>query len=121
TCVTTGSRGGLGHRSYRACGGTPRDGVRSADLTEGGSMRLYIRLSIAAAIVLMPSSLSATQANANNDPHREFLPAGPVDLPAGFCDFPTHYDVVSNKEYGTFTTLADGTLRLKETGSFKIR
>jgi hypothetical protein len=57
---------------------------------------------------------------ANNDPHRVFLPAGPVDLPAGFCSFPTHYDVVANKEYGKITTLPDGTTVIVLTGSFKM-
>ena len=58
---------------------------------------------------------------ANNDPHRVFLPGAPLDLPAGFCSFPTHYDVVANNEYGKFTTLADGTVRLHETGTLKVR
>jgi hypothetical protein len=84
-------------------------------------MRLSIRLSIVAAIIALGGTLLVGPANANNDPHRVFLPSGPIDLPAGFCAFPTHYDVVTNKEYGTFTTLADGTVSLKESGDLKVR
>jgi hypothetical protein len=84
-------------------------------------MRLVTSLALAGALVLVPAALAVGPALANNDPHRVFLPSGPVDLPAGFCSFPTHYDVVANKEYGKFTTLADGTVRLKETGKLKLR
>jgi hypothetical protein len=66
-------------------------------------------------------AVTAAPALANKDPHRVFLPSGPLDLPAGYCSFPTHYDVVVNKEYGKITTLADGTTRIHETGSFKVR
>jgi hypothetical protein len=58
---------------------------------------------------------------ANSDPHRVFLPAGPVDLPVGFCSFPVHIDVVANKEYGKITTMPDDTTIIKVTGTFKVR
>jgi hypothetical protein len=64
--------------------------------------------------------ITAAPALANNDPHRVFLPAGPLDFPAGFCSFPLHSDVLVNKEYGKITTLPDGTTVIKLTGSFKV-
>ena len=72
-------------------------------------------------VVCVLGAVTASPALANNDPHRVFLPAGPVDLPVGFCRFPTHYEVVANKEYGKITTLSDGTLIIRETGALKLR
>ena len=85
-----------------------------------------MRRTFAAIVALSLSTVAlgiagAGPALANNDPHRVFLPSGPLDLPAGFCSFPTHYDIVANNEYGKFTTLADGTVVLHETGSLKVR
>jgi hypothetical protein len=85
-------------------------------------MRRILAVTVALSITtIAPALAGAGPALANNDPHRVFLPGAPLDLPAGFCSFPTHYDVVADKEYGKFTTLADGTVVLHETGSFKVR
>ena len=48
------------------------------------------------------------------------LGAPPLDLPAGFCSFPVHLEPVVNKEYGTFTTSADGATIIKESGVLKF-
>jgi len=74
-----------------------------------------------ALLIALTSLAIAPPALANNDPHRVFLPAGPVDLPVGFCSFPTHLDVVANKEYGKITTSPDGTTIIEETGTLKLR
>ncbi len=71
-------------------------------------------------VVCTSGVLTAAPALANNDPHRVFLPAGPLDFPAGFCSFPVHSEVLVNKEYGKFTTLPDGTTIIKLSGSFKV-
>jgi hypothetical protein len=85
-------------------------------------VRLFSRLAFVVALAALGSAMIGPgSALANNDPHRVFLAAGSVDLPKGFCAFPTHYDVVVNKEYGTITTLADGTVSVKESGKLKIR
>jgi hypothetical protein len=79
------------------------------------------RFGVFAVLVASLGVVTAPQALANNDPHRVFLPSGPVTLPVGFCSFRTHYDIVANKEYGKITTLPDGTTIIKETGTLKIR
>ncbi len=77
---------------------------------------------VTGALLLTLTSLAiASPAMANSDPHRVFLPAGPVDLPMGFCSFPVHIDILANKEYGKITTLSDGTTIIKETGTLKDR
>jgi hypothetical protein len=82
-------------------------------------MKRFALLVTGALLVALTSLAAAPSALANNDPHRVFLPAGPVDLPVGFCSFPVHIDVVANKEYGKITTLPDGTTIIKETGTLK--
>ena len=62
--------------------------------------------------------ITAAPASANNDPHRVFLPAGPVDLGAEYCGFAVRLDFPVNKEYETVSTLPDGSLLEKVTGSF---
>ncbi|MDP9235386.1 MAG: hypothetical protein M3P01_12685 [Actinomycetota bacterium] len=84
-------------------------------------MRRFALLVTGALLLGLTGLVTAPPALANNDPHRVFLPAGPVDLPVGFCSFPTHLDVVANKEYGKITTLPDGTTIIEETGTFKLR
>jgi hypothetical protein len=59
----------------------------------------------------------ATSASGNNDPHRQFLPAAPFDVPAAVCGFPIHVEIPVNREYGTFSTGADGSTIVKVTGS----
>jgi hypothetical protein len=84
-------------------------------------MRRFGVFAVLGLLVCSLGAVTAPSALANNDPHRVFLPAGPVDLPVGYCSFPTHIDVVANKEYGKITTLPDGTTIIKETGTFKTR
>lgn len=71
-------------------------------------------------LLVVASVFAPAPAMANNDPHRVFLEAGPLDLPIGYCDFPVHGEVIANNEYGKFTTLADGTVVLRVTGKFKV-
>jgi hypothetical protein len=64
--------------------------------------------------------VTAAPASANNDPHRSFLPAAPFDLPGGtggICAFPVHVAFPDNNEYGTTSTLPDGSTLLKVTGT----
>jgi hypothetical protein len=84
-------------------------------------MKRFALLVTAALLLALTSLATAPPALANNDPHRVFLPAGPVDLPVGFCSFPVHIDVVANKEYGKITTLPDGTTIIKVAGTLKLR
>jgi hypothetical protein len=89
---------------------------------EGVTVR---RMSVVAVFVGLLVGLlgvvSAAPALANNDPHRFFVPAGDVDLPAGFCSFPTHYELLANKVYVKATTLPDGSVALKGTGALRFR
>lgn len=88
---------------------------------KGVKMRRFLSAAVLVSLFLSAlGAISAAPAGANNDPHRVFLPAGPVDLPAGYCDFPTHYDILANKEYGKITELPDGTTVIHETGTFKV-
>jgi hypothetical protein len=77
-------------------------------------MRRFVPLLIAimAVMLIAPASVSA-----NNDPHRDFMPAAPFDLPAGFCAFPVHVAFPVNREYATTSTLRDGSTVVKVTGS----
>jgi hypothetical protein len=70
--------------------------------------------------VALIALLAPVSVSANNDPHRTFLAATPLDLPAGFCSFPVHLDFPVNKEYGTFSTTADGSTMIKVTGSLVV-
>ena len=77
--------------------------------------------------VVLPAALSMgallaapASASANNDPHRVYEPAGPVDLPAGYCDFPVHLEFPVDREYGTVSTLPDGSTVITTTGSFIV-
>lgn len=67
------------------------------------------------ALLMIPISGSA-----NNDPHRTPVPAGPIDLPAGYCSYPVHLDFPVNKEYQTVTTAPDGSTVSIVTGSLKV-
>jgi hypothetical protein len=78
-------------------------------------------------VVVLPAALSMcallaapASASANNDPHRFYEPAGPVDLPAGYCDFPVHLEFPVDREYGTVSTLPDGSTVNKTTGSLTV-
>lgn len=79
-------------------------------------LRAFLAASAAvAALVVGPGSGSA-----NNDLHRIFEPAGPFDLPAGYCAFPVHLDFPADREYGTLTTLPDGSTVIETTGSLMV-
>jgi len=54
---------------------------------------------------------------ANNDPHRVYLPASPFDIPDNVCGFTVHVDIPVDRQYGTFSTLPDGSTVVKITGS----
>src|SRR5689334_5363427 len=62
--------------------------------------------------------LAATSASGNNDPHRQFLPTAPFDVPTAVCGFPIHVEIPVNREYGTFSTGSDGSTIVKVAGSF---
>jgi hypothetical protein len=70
--------------------------------------------------VALIALLAPVSVSANNDPHRTFLAATPLDLPAGFCSFPVHLDFPVNKEYGTISTTADGSTMIKSTGALVV-
>jgi hypothetical protein len=59
----------------------------------------------------------AATAWANNDPHREFLPAAPFDIAANVCGFTVHVEIPVDRQYGKFSTAEDGSTILKITGS----
>lgn len=54
---------------------------------------------------------------ANHDPHRVYLPATPFDIPDNVCGFTVHVDIPVDRQYGTFSTLPDGSTVVKITGS----
>jgi hypothetical protein len=62
--------------------------------------------------------ITTAPAAANNDPHRIFVPADPVNLGAEYCGFAVRMDFPVNREYETASTLADGSLVERVTGSF---
>lgn len=86
-------------------------------------MRTILRM---LAIILASASLATIAAvaprsvSANNDPHRFFEQAGPIDLPVGYCAFPVHVDFPVDREYGTLSTLPDGSTVIVTTGSLVV-
>jgi hypothetical protein len=78
------------------------------------------RLTVLLAMAALAALLGAAPASANNDPHREFFPSGPMDLDDTFCAFGVHLDVLANREYGKTTQDADGSTRIHVTGSLVI-
>lgn len=78
------------------------------------------RLAILALALALSGLLAPTSVSANNDPHRSFEAATPFDLPAGFCSFPVHFAFPVDREYGTFSTAADGSTIIKTTGSLDV-
>jgi len=80
--------------------------------TNAFGRRAVLALAVALSAILAPTSVSA-----NNDPHRTFLPAAPLDLPAGFCSFPVRLTNPVDKEYGTISTAPDGSTTIRITGS----
>ena len=81
-------------------------------------MRRFLAAAATAALLL--ASVGAMTASANNDPHRTFLPAGSFDL-VGACVFTVHFDFLTDNEYGTFSTLPNGSTVVKVTGSVTVR
>lgn len=75
---------------------------------------LALLLTMAAAVGML-----VAPASANNDPHRSYVPGGPVDLPASMCGFPVHLDLASNA-YARITALPDGSTMYKFTGSLFV-
>jgi hypothetical protein len=69
---------------------------------------------------LLVLAIGPATVSANNDPHRFFLPAGPMTVPAEWCGYPINLDFPTNREYGR-STLADGSSVLAVTGSFFVK
>ena len=67
------------------------------------------------ALLAVPASVSA-----NSDPHRFYEATAPLDVPVGYCAFVVHLDFTRDREYGTLSTLQDGSTVLKTTGSLMI-
>jgi hypothetical protein len=74
-------------------------------------------LALTAAVALVMAPVSASS---NKEPHRMFLAAAPFDLPAGFCDFPVHFEFPVNKEYAKVSTGPDGSTIFKVNGSLFV-
>jgi hypothetical protein len=109
------------HRPLDVAVGRQRKDATGADSgTVGGRLRrvatlLSVTASLATIVAVAPLSVSA-----NNDPHRFFEPSGPVDLPVGYCAFPVHVDFSNDREYGTLSTLPDGSTVVVTTGSLTV-
>jgi hypothetical protein len=71
------------------------------------------------AAVAVALGVLVASAAANNDPHRSFFPAASFDVPTSYCGFPVHFDPVAFNEYGTTTTLPDGSTLVNATGTAK--
>jgi hypothetical protein len=72
---------------------------------------------LATAAAIAATLVCTSAASANNDPHRIFLPAAPMEVAASYCGFPIHVDFPIDKEYATVSILADGSTVLTVTGS----
>ena len=73
-------------------------------------------LAAASAAAVTGLAVGPVAVSANNDPHRQFLPAGPIDL-VGYCSFTVHVEFPVDREYGTITTEPDGSTLIKVTGA----
>lgn len=80
-------------------------------------MRRTTALLAAAAMVLL---IGSAPASANNDPHRDFFPSGPLDLDETFCAFPVHIEILVNREYGKTSEAADGSTVIHVTGRLVV-
>jgi hypothetical protein len=86
------------------------------------------RLRIPGLLVLATATVAALlgstlPVSANSDPHRVFEPAGTVNLPAlptGYCSFPVQLNFPVDREYGTVSTLPDGSTVITTTGSLMV-
>jgi hypothetical protein len=77
-------------------------------------LRLTGALAVAATVGIVSGSSTAL---ANSDPHRTYGYIPPTALPAGYCSFQVDATFPVNKEYVTTTTLPDGSIETKTTGS----
>lgn len=81
-------------------------------------------LAVATAIALVLSTLSVMllvrPAHARG-PKWTPLPGGPFDIPAGYCAFPVHGDILADKEYVQVVVQPDGTEIETVTGTVKGR
>jgi hypothetical protein len=84
-------------------------GVRTA--------RRILPIMLAAATLAGPALTGTSTAWANNDPHRVYLPSSPFDIAPNVCGFTVHVDIPVDRQYGTFSTLDDGSTVVKITGS----
>ena len=91
----------------------------AGDHSDRPNMRHLLVLATTMAVAAM--LIGPSSASANNDPHRIFLPFASFDLDDSYCDaFPVHVDGPVNREYGTVSTLPDGSTFIKVTGSFFV-
>ncbi len=75
---------------------------------------------VAATVAVAALLIAPSTASANNDPHRSFLASAPFELDQTFCAFSVHVDILVNREYATFTSLADGSTVITVSGSFFV-
>src|SRR5579884_1453208 len=82
----------------------------------GSACRSLVLLASAAAAALALATVAA--AAPGNGAVRVPVLGGPIDLSAAYCGFPIHVAIVSNNEYYIhLTTLPNGTLIARVTGS----
>ena len=77
--------------------------------------RLAVILSISALFVVLTTSGASARG-----PKWEFLPAGPLTLPAASCGFPVALDFPRNEEFAKATSNPDGSTDILFTGSFHV-
>ena len=80
-------------------------------------VRLVSRTLLAVIAGTVAAWIGAASAEANNDPHRVFVPSAPFDIPVNICGFIVHVDFPVDREYATISTAADGSTIVKVTGS----
>jgi hypothetical protein len=85
--------------------------------TRAQRSRGAIALLVAAATMVGLVVGGSSSAWANHDPHRQYLPASPFDIPSNVCGFSVHVDIPVDRQYGTFSTNENGDTVLKITGS----
>jgi hypothetical protein len=103
------------HGRLSLCGGDDVDDGQSSQLRRRSRiLRLTGALAAVATVGLVSGSSTAL---ANNDPHRTYNFIPPATLPAGYCSFQVDATFPVNKEYNTTTTLPDGSIEIKTTGS----
>jgi hypothetical protein len=73
-----------------------------------------------ATVAMLAMLIAPASVLANNDPHRTYFDNAPFDLDTTFCPFPVHVESPFQAEYGTTSTLPDGSTVIRVSGPLFI-